>query len=301
MGRDSGRGSGGAILILLILLLGVGGLIWWNSQHPTTPASSTPAASSSIPPESGSGAPPASSSAAPPSSEAPASSSAEPPASSSVPPSSAAPAPASDFTFAPPGHLEKSGVGVTDGHIWIAGMRFPIQAAKAFANSQVNGHGGMGGPGGGQCDSANYVYPWHDNFCETRGYTTVLCPTGKGHQGQDIRPNSCKAATYTAVAAEPGTITQISSYIVYLTADSGRRYDYLHLQMNQLKVHVGQHVARGQALGLVSNNFGSTPTTIHLHLEIKQAVTHNGTSVVTFIPLYSSLVDAYQRMLAGTP
>jgi murein DD-endopeptidase MepM/ murein hydrolase activator NlpD len=195
----------------------------------------------------------------------------------------------------------QSGTGVVDGHIWIPGMRFPLQAAKAFANSQVYGHGGMSGPGGGQCDAANYSYPWHDNFCEVRGYTTVLCPTGKGHQGQDIRPNACKAATYTAVAAETGTITQISSYIVYLTADSGRRYDYLHMQMNQLKVHVGDHVTRGQPLGLVSNNFGSTPTTIHLHLEIKQPVTQGGTSVVTFIPLYSSLVDAYQRMLAGTP
>jgi murein DD-endopeptidase MepM/ murein hydrolase activator NlpD len=280
----------------LILAVPLAGALAACEPQSTPQSSAAPA--SDIPPISDSAAPPASSSAAPPSSEAPASSSAAPPASSSVPPSSATPV--SDFTFDPPGHMQ-SGTGVTDAHIWIPGMRFPIESPKAFANSQVYGHGGMSGPGGGQCDAANYAYPWHDNFCEVRGYSTVLCPTGKGHQGQDIRPNSCLPATYTAVAAEPGTITQISSYIVYLTADSGRRYDYLHMQMNKLKVHVGDHVTRGQPLGLVSNNFGSTPTTIHLHLEIKQAVTQGGTSVVTFIPLYSSLVDAYQRMLAGTP
>lgn len=284
-----------ALIRSALAVLALAGLAACEPQS-TTPASS--AEPSAIPPVSDSSAAPASS-GAPESSATPASS-AEPPASSSVPPSSAAPPPASGFTFDPPGHMQ-SGTGVTDTHIWIPGMRFPIEQAKAFANSQVYGHGGMSGPPGGQCDTANYVYPWHDNFCEPRAYTTVLCPSGKGHQGQDIRPNTCLMATYTAVAAEPGTITQISSYIVYLTADSGRRYDYLHMQMNKLKVHVGDHVTRGQPLGLVSNNFGSTPTTIHLHLEIKQAVTHNGTSVVTFIPLYSSLVDGYQRMLAGNP
>jgi murein DD-endopeptidase MepM/ murein hydrolase activator NlpD len=71
--------------------------------------------------------------------------------------------------------------------------------------------------------------------------------------------------------------------------------------MDQLKVHVGDRVARGQPIGLVSNNFGSTPTTIHLHFEIKEAVSFNGSTVTTWVPPYSSVVDAYQRLLAGTP
>jgi murein DD-endopeptidase MepM/ murein hydrolase activator NlpD len=273
--------------------------------EPETPAASSSSAASAIPPDSAtSGTVPdsSSSSAAPPASSAepPASSSAAPPASSAAPPP-----PTPGFSFDPPGQLERSGHGVTDATIWIPGMRFPMLGPPAYANSQVYGHGGGGNGGppgpGGQCDTANYTMPWHDNFCESRGYATPLCPSGKGHQGQDIRPNSCHAAQTVAVAAEPGTVTGISTYIVYITTDSGRRYDYLHLQMNQLKVHLGDHVTRGQQIGLVSNNFGGTPTTIHLHLEIKQAVTHNGASIVTFIPLYSSLVNAYQRMLAGTP
>ena len=191
--------------------------------------------------------------------------------------------------------------GVEDATVYAPGIRFPIEQASAFANSQVYGHGGSNGPAGSQCDGANYSYPWRDNFCEARPYTTPLCPSGTGHQGQDIRPNTCKAATYAAVAAEAGTITQIGTYTVYLTSDTGRTYLYLHMQMDQLKVHVGDHVARGQAMGLVSNNFGATATTIHLHFEIKEPVTLNGSSVVTRVPPYSSLVDAYQSLLAGDP
>ncbi len=261
------------------------------------PASGVPASSTTTyEPPASSAAPPASE--APPASGLPASdalpASEAPPASSSAPPV--------DFSFNPPGQLHAgSGQGITDPTVYVPGMRFPIQASNAYANSQVYGHGGTSGPGGGQCDAANYAYPWNDNFCETRAYTTPLCPSGTGHQGQDIRPNTCKAANYTAVAAEDGTITQIGSYTVYLSSSTGRTYLYLHMQMDKLKVKVGDHVTRGQALGLVSNNFGATATTIHLHFEIKQPVSLNGSTLVTRVPPYSSLVDAYQRLLAGTP
>jgi murein DD-endopeptidase MepM/ murein hydrolase activator NlpD len=202
----------------------------------------------------------------------------------------------------PPGDLHGSTAkGYGDPHIYAPGMRFPIEAPNVYANSQVYGHGGAFGPGGGQCDVANYQYEWHDNFCESRGYATPLCPAGHGHQGQDIRPSTCKKAHDVAVAAAAGRITQIATYTVYLTAEDGRIYRYLHLQMDQLKVHLGQQVVRGQPIGLVSNNFGKTATTIHLHFEIKAPVTQKGTTMVTFVPPYSSLVDSYRRLLAGAP
>ena len=254
-------------------------------------------------------------SSAPAASEAPGSSSATP--ASSLPPSGAPPAsdlgtsslpPSSataetGFTYDPPGHfaVASSGQGWTDGTEFAPDLRFPIESPKAFANSQVYGHGGSNGPGGGQCDAANYSYPWHDNFCETRGYATPVCPAGHGHQGQDIRPNSCVKAKYAAVAAETGTITQIATYTVYLTGESGRQYRYLHLQMDKLKVHLGDHVAQGQEIGYVSNNFGDTATTIHLHFEIKEPVTDGSATLTTYVPPYSSLVDAYQRLLAEQP
>jgi murein DD-endopeptidase MepM/ murein hydrolase activator NlpD len=215
-------------------------------------------------------------------------------------PAPSAPPPA--FSFDPPGSAHATGgKAFTDATVFAPGMRFPIDQPKAFANSQVYGRGGASGPGGGQCDAENYSYPWRDNFCEARAYKTPMCPSGNGHQGQDIRPNSCKKAQYLAVAAEAGRITQIGTYTVYLTADDGRLFRYLHLQMDQLKVRLGDRVERGQAIGYVSNNFGKTATTIHLHFEIKEPVARDGKALFTFVPPYSSLTDAYQRLLAGNP
>jgi murein DD-endopeptidase MepM/ murein hydrolase activator NlpD len=224
-----------------------------------------------------------------------------PPASSA--PASSAPAPAgAAFAYDLPGSAHATGgKGFSDASVFVPGMRFPIDQPKAFANSQVYGHGGASGPGGGQCDAQNYAYPWHDNFCEALAYKTPMCPAGNGHQGQDIRPSSCVKARWLAVAAEAGKITQIGSYTVYLTADDGRVFRYLHLQMDQLKVRIGDRVERGQPIGYVSNNFGKTPTTIHLHFEVKEPVTKGGKSLFTFVPPYSSLVDGYQRLLAGAP
>jgi murein DD-endopeptidase MepM/ murein hydrolase activator NlpD len=223
-----------------------------------------------------------------------------PPSSTSGPNTVSPPQPLK-FTFDPPGQLPAgSGQGDADDTIYAPGMRFPIEKANAFANSQVYGHGGNQGPSGSECDPANYAYPWHDNFCESRGYSTPLCPGGKGHQGQDIRPASCEKGRYTAVAAEVGIISQIGKYTVYLSADSGRTFRYLHLDMNSLKVAVDQRVERGQPIGFVSNYFGSTSTTIHLHFEIKEPVTDGTATVTTFVPPYASLLDAYQRLLAGS-
>ena len=160
------------------------------------------------------------------------------------------------------------------------------QATPEIARAICERHTGVGADGWilvergrGQCDAANYAYPWHDNFCEPRAYTTPLCPSGQGHQGQDIRPPTCEKAKWVAVAVENGVISQIGTYTVYLSGDSGRTYLYLHMQMDQLKVRIGEHVERGQPIGYVSNNFGKTSTTIHLHFEIKEPVTRAGTSL----------------------
>lgn len=197
-----------------------------------------------------------------------------------------------------------SGSGATDATLWAAGMRFPIEAAPAYANSQVYGYGGFAAPGpGGQCDARNYAYPWRDNFCETRSWTNGMCPAGKGHQGQDIRPATCEKKVHWAVAAENGRITSIGSYTVTLLGDSGRIYRYLHLDMAGVNAlfpdAASRTVTRGQHIGKVSADFGGNATTIHLHFEIKAAVASGGGATVMFVPTYSSLVDSYGRLLNG--
>ena len=169
-------------------------------------------------------------------------------------------------SFMPPGDLTPgSGTGQTEQINYAPGMRFPLEAGQAYANSQVYGHGGYLGPGGGQCDAANYAYAWRDNFCETRSYSAPLCPSGTGHQGQDIRPATCQDAVHWAVAADDGVITSVGSYSVRLMSETGVRYTYLHLERESLQVTPGDTVGKGERLGFVSNEFGGTPTTIHLH------------------------------------
>lgn len=203
---------------------------------------------------------------------------------------------AEDFTYAPPGELVPgSGDGRVDNNVYAPAMRFPIEAAPAFANSQVWGVGGSQGPGGSQCDVANFSYPWHDNYCETRSWDMPLCPSGTGHQGQDIRAATCDKDVHWVVAAEAGTVTNVGSYSVYITAPDGTRYDYLH--MGSVQVAVGDDVAKGEHIGKVSNEFGGTPTSVHLHFNLRQDVASVGN---VYVPPYLSLVTSYQALI-GPP
>ncbi|MGD8613534.1 MAG: FG-GAP-like repeat-containing protein [Desulfobacterales bacterium] len=197
---------------------------------------------------------------------------------------------AAAFSYLPPGDLAPgSGTGRVDYKVYLPGMRFPVEKAPAYANSQVWGVGGMNGPGGSQCDADNYSYPWRDNYCEKRSWTMPMCPSGTGHQGQDIRPATCADSVYWTVAAEGGTITSIGSYTVYLQGDSGVRHRYLHLNHSTLTVWKGKRVEKGDKIGKISDNMGNTPTTIHLHYDM-----HSGG---VYIPPYMSLVSSYQTLL----
>ena len=182
-----------------------------------------------------------------------------------------------------------------DEKVYVPEMRFPIEKAPAFPNSQVWGRGGSQGPGGGQCDAANYSYPWWDNYCESRSWDMPLCPGGTGHQGQDIRPSTCEKSVHWVVAAEAGQITSTGSYAVYQVADSGTTHRYLHMNMARLAVQTGDRVNKGDRLGLVSNDFGGTPTTIHMHYDINQNIPAAGGNV--YVPTYMSLVRSYEALL----
>ena len=205
---------------------------------------------------------------------------------------------ANPFTYDPPGTLVKgSGKGRVDNSVFAPGIRFPIESGPAYANSQVWGHGGGSGPSGTeQCDAENFSYPWHDNYCESRSWAMPLCPSGTGHQGQDIRAATCKKGVHWTVAVVDGTITSVGSYSVYLTAPDGTRFDYLHMQDVQVKE--GQKVKRGDHMGKVSNQFGGEVTTVHLHFNIHQNVAGVG---AVYVPTYLSLVKSYETLLNPVP
>ncbi|MEP6273876.1 M23 family metallopeptidase, partial [Hyphomonas sp.] len=163
--------------------------------------------------------------------------------------------------------------------------------------------------GGDQCDARNYDYPWRDNFCEVRSAnrTSPYCPQPKVHQGQDIRvgtPQECNTLRRTAasdrtfhkvVAVSDGVISHVGTYSVNLRA-GGRIFKYMHMNMDKLQVKAGDTVQAGQHIGYVSNDFGGTPTTFHLHFEITQ---NDGGAGWVHVPPYLSLAKAYERREGG--
>ncbi|MDP3740389.1 MAG: M23 family metallopeptidase [Hyphomonadaceae bacterium] len=220
------------------------------------------------------------------------------------------PVPASFYYFRPGNLAPSSGTGALEAAALVPDMAFPIKSAPAIAQTQVYRYGG-GVKGGDQCDVRNFTAPWRDNYCEARTTTnkTPWCAKTGVHLGQDIRvgtPDGCKAeratkaadrARYEVVAVEDGVISNVGSYSITLRADSGGRiYRYLHLNMAKLKVATNQTVKKGDVIGYVSNDFGGTPTTLHLHFEIKLNTAENGWQ---YAPPYTSLLAAYQRREAN--
>lgn len=220
------------------------------------------------------------------------------------------PPPPVKFEYFAAGNLiPGTGTGRVDETIYAPNMVFPIKSAPTWPQSMVYRLGGA--VGGDQCDPANYDLPWRDNFCEKRTSTrnTPMCPTNKVHQGQDIRVGTaadCNAlraqaksdrGLHEVVAVEDGIIQHIGTYSVQLKGtETGNIYSYLHLNMRRLRVSALDTVAAGDTLGFVSNDFGSTPTTFHLHFEIKAPIEGEG---IVHVPPYMSLVAAYERREEG--
>ena len=208
---------------------------------------------------------------------------------------------AAPFSYTPAGQLipANAGDGVAEARALAPQMRFPIETPPAYANSQVWGNGGYLKGSGAECDAANFSYPWHDDYCEDRPWTMPLCPGGTGHQGQDIRPATCKNLTHWTVATVDGTIISASGpgtgtpgYQVILAGEDGTRYRYLH--MGNVQVAVGQKLKRGDRIAQVSREFNGTPTTVHLHFDLMQNVAPHG---LIFVSPYTSLVRSYERLL----
>lgn len=224
-------------------------------------------------------------------------------------PVTAEPLPVKFEYFAPGDLIPGTGFGQGDGTIYAPDMVFPIKTAPTFPQSMVYRLGGA--VGGDQCDPENFSVPWRDNFCETRtsNRNTPLCPTNKVHQGQDIRVGNaadCNAmrrqsaqerGLHEVVAVEDGIIQHIGTYSVKLKGtETGNIYSYLHLNMRRLRVSALDTVEAGDIIGFVSNDFGGTPTTYHLHFEMKAPIEGEG---IVHVPPYMSLIAAYERREGG--
>jgi hypothetical protein len=244
-----------------------------------------------------------------------------------------------DFTFYAPGDI-LPGTGMNgrsgrDDATVYADIRFPMARAPAYINSQsfmnwgncdLTGLVRLGGHGreaAYRCrvndirllndETKNYAYPWRDNFCEHRHYQVTQCPGGLGHQGEDIRPSTCKLHDDGADRCEPyqDEVVAVRDGMVwrsagdealYLTTDApGQhvRFRYLHMNPHMLDLAgmvSGRALSAGEVLGPVGN-YGAREggTSYHLHFNM-QVPTRQGW---VFVNPYMTLVAAYQRLIGG--
>src|SRR5258705_342563 len=98
--------------------------------------------------------------------------------------------------------------------------------------------------GGTECDPRNYnPLEQRDNFCEIRSWSMPMCPGGVGHQGQDIRPATCKDNTWEVMAVVDGIITLVTkNTTVKLKGADGTVFEYLHMHPSSIKVEEGDKV-----------------------------------------------------------
>jgi Peptidase family M23 len=234
-------------------------------------------------------------------------------------PSASAPAstthgnqPAVDLGFAyyPPGDLDPHDANhgrKGDRKVYLPNIIFPLRLAPdqhPHMNSQIWGHGGSGWDGkgeagGSECDPVNYdPMLQRDTYCEIRTWAMPMCPGGMGHQGQDIRPPTCKDNTWEVVAVADGIITQVTSNTtVRLISADGTDYWYLHMHPQSITVKVGQSVKQGDVIGRVSKYMDGDPngTTMHLHFQVRQTIRVDGKILSVYVPGYTSLIAAYRK------
>lgn len=245
-----------------------------------------------------------------------------------------------DFTYREPGEIiANSGYRGQSGHrdmTVYAQIRFPIEKAPSFANSQsfLNwGDCNLTGrvswaPRKGKpyrCkrndkplvfdESAkeNYSYPWQDNFCETRDFEVGQCANGMGHQGQDIRPSSCllrndgadrcKPDIFPTVAVRDGVIMrapgQQALHLLINTRNEHIRFRYMHMNPTHLDADgmvSGRRVTEGERIGVVSNFQDHAGGTTN-HLHFDvQVFTRDGW---LWVNPYVTLISAYERLIGA--
>jgi murein DD-endopeptidase MepM/ murein hydrolase activator NlpD len=216
-----------------------------------------------------------------------------------------------------PGTAMRAPAGNPD-HTVYARIRFPTASAPAYISTQAfRRRGGLAVAWAAATLSddeskPDKPYVWRDNFCERRDFAVGQCPSGRGHQGQDIlgvtcepgpRKRDCPANRDAVVAARDGMILRESwneSFFLVTNAQGERlRFRHLHMHPRALDedgIFSGRFVNEGERLGTIGN-FNRRPgmTTTHLHFEI-QVPTRDG--YVRINP-YMTLVAAYEQLIGA--
>jgi hypothetical protein len=221
-----------------------------------------------------------------------------------------------DFTYRPPGDIIPNsgarGQGGRPDFTAYAQIRFPLQKAPAFVNSQSFRNRKSGRRSLDELAGRNDLYPWRDNFCEARDFGVGQCSSGFGHQGQDIRspcsPRSedaerCDPRQQAVVAVREGVLIrsprQQAATLQINTRNEHMRFRYMHMNPTGMDIDgvlSGRRVAEGEKIGVVSNYLDHpNGTTRHLHFDV-QVFTRDGW---LWVNPYVTLISAYERLIRG--
>lgn len=189
-------------------------------------------------------------------------------------------------------------------------IRFPLGESPSYASSEVFKNRDRTRVSDLD-DSPHLSYAWRDNFCERRGFPVAQCPSGIGHQGQDIRPAGCKLAPGTERCEQHGDILAVrdgmilrspkqeAAFLFVNTANEHIRFRYLHMsprQMDADSLLSGRRVSEGEVIGEVGNfSMKANGTSYHLHFDV-QVPTKQGW---VFVNPYMTLVSAYERAIGA--
>jgi hypothetical protein len=221
-----------------------------------------------------------------------------------------------DFTYRPPGDIiVHSGSRKQGGRVDFTAysqVRFPLEKTPAFAHSQSFGRR-KSSDKLDEFTSGPTSYPWQDNFCEARSFSVGQCPSGFGHQGQDMRPAPCPAhdegpehcdPKQRAVVAVRDAVLirspkQQAATLQVNTRNEHIRFRYMHMNpaaMDADDILNGRQVAEGEKIGVVSNYLDHpNGTTRHLHFDV-QVFTRDGW---LWVNPYVTLVSAYEHLIHG--
>ncbi|WP_291861333.1 M23 family peptidase [Bradyrhizobium sp.] len=214
-----------------------------------------------------------------------------------------------DFSYRPAGDIiANSGFRKQRGradYTAYSQIRFPLARTPAFVGSQSFGRRDKSDQPGGR--------PWRDNFCEARSFGVGQCASGFGHQGQDIRPGDCPAASQRGDKCDPkqqAVVAVRDSVVIRSPRQQAAtlqinsrtehiRFRYMHMNPASLDadgVLNGRIVAEGEKIGVVSNYLDyPNGTSRHLHFDV-QVFTRDGW---LWVNPYVTLISAYERLIGG--
>jgi murein DD-endopeptidase MepM/ murein hydrolase activator NlpD len=216
-----------------------------------------------------------------------------------------------DFTYRPVGDIiANSGYHKQAGRVdptAYSQIQFPLDP-PAFVHSQS-----FKRRSSDKADSPNGMYPWRDNFCESRSFSVGQCPSGYGHQGEDIRPGGCPLISEGVYVCDPKrqpiyavrdgviirSLNQQAATLQIDTPAEHIRFRYMHMnpaQMDADGLLNGREVTEGEQIGVVSNYLDHpNGTSRHLHFDV-QIFTRDGW---LWVSPYVTLISAYERLIRG--